>query len=298
MTFFTRLFNADRKESKGDIMVFLLFETLLVFQVILFSWKWAIVIPQLQYAAHPTGIANYLNITFMFNAPYVYLNATAITLFILLGWFKKGRFFYLLAFLCMHLQYAARFSSGKIAHGSDFTGMALLVFALTAIFITSAEQRRKITVGLFLFFMSLGYTSAAFSKLIGSGLHWVDGSNLILWIREKAVAFWAQDSALKLNVIQQMILHHYRLATGLLTFGLLTELCSFLLCFRKTRWIEASCLILLHLGTLFTLNIHFTFFLTFLVLLGYPWASLFDSWLQKNSQSATNYYLERMLSAF
>ncbi len=228
----------------------------------------------------------------MFAGPYAYLNAAVITLFVLLGYFKKGRFFYLLALAGMHLQYVARFSGDKIAHGSDFTGMALLVVALTTLFISKPEQRRKVTIGLVLFFMSLGYTSAAFSKLIASGLHWVNGGNLILWIHEKAVYFLAQSGSVDLNGLQKLVLDHYWLATGMLTFGLLTELSSFLLCLRKWRWIEASLLISLHVGILVILNIQFTFFLTFLVILGYPWASLFDSWLQKNTRSTTNLYLE------
>jgi hypothetical protein len=294
MRFFVQLFNADRPETSGDVVVFLLFETLLAFQVILFSWKWAAHFPSLSSSIHPTGIANYLNISFMFGGPASYLNAAVITLFVLLGYLKKGRFFYLLALAAMHLQYAARFSTGRIAHGSDFTGMALLIVALTTIFISKPEQRRKVAIGFVLFFMSLGYTSAAFSKLIASGIHWVNGGNLILWIHKKAVYFLAQNGSVNLNGLQQVVLHQRWLATGMLTFGLLTELSGFLLCLRKWRWIEASFLISLHLGIFVTLNIQFTFFLTFIVILGYPWADLFDFWLPKNSRSAANFYLEKI----
>jgi hypothetical protein len=275
MRFFKQLFSVDRPETRGDILVFLIFKTIIVFQVIIFSWSWAFYISQLNYAVKLVGIATWVNISFMFGSPYAYLNAGAITLFAILGYFKKGRIFYLLAFLGLHLQYAARFSQGKISHGANFTGMALLILALAALVFNDQEQRRKITLGLFIFFVALAYTSAGFCKLIGSGIHWADGNHLILWIREGANDTLSQNGTFKLNTFQQLILHHGWLGTLMLTLGLITELCGFLLCFRKTRWIEASLLLGMHIGIVFSMNIGFTYILAFLIIIGYPWARVF-----------------------
>ncbi|HYW36443.1 MAG TPA: hypothetical protein VE868_13625 [Balneolaceae bacterium] len=292
MSFFTQLFNADREETNGSVLLFLIFETVTIYQVILFAWKWAFYIPQLAHVVMPVGIAYYVNISFMFSGPYAILNASLITLFLLLGYFRKGRIFYILALLAMHLQYVARFSQGKVGHGSVFTGMALLCLALTTLFISNDEQRRKLTIGLFLFFMALGYTSASFCKLIASGPGWVHGSHLFLWMKERAVDAQAQNGVYHFNFVQRLLLNHKWLATMILTFGLLTELSGFMLCFRRTRWIEATLLIGMHFGVLIIMDISFMHFLVDVIILGYPWASLFDYWLRKKRDSFINSYLE------
>jgi hypothetical protein len=293
MRFFKQLFNAGRTETNGDILLFIIFETVIIYQVILISWRWAIYIPHLSRVAAPVGIANFMDISFMFTAPYALINAALITLFVLLGYFRKGRFFYLLAILGMHLQYAARFSQGKVSHGTGLTGMALLILALTALFIIDREERRKVAVGLVIFFISVGYTSAAVCKLVATGPQWIEGHHLILWMKERGLDLYSQHGAFSFNTIQQILLNHHILATVALACGLITELCSFLLCLRKTRWIEATLLIGMHIGIVLMMDISFIYFLFILIVLGYPWARLFDYWLQRYSQSSINYYLEQ-----
>jgi hypothetical protein len=104
MRFFKQLFNADHTETNGDILLFIIFETVIVYQVILISWRWAFYIPHFDHVVTPVGIAHYMNISFLFGGSYALINAALITLFALLGYFRRGRFFYLLALLGMHLQ--------------------------------------------------------------------------------------------------------------------------------------------------------------------------------------------------
>lgn len=295
MSFFEQLFRAHRTETKGDYLFFRLFEAVIIYQVIYYAWEWGLYIPQLAAVILPLGMAHYIDVSFMFAEPYALANAALVTIFALLGFFKKGRIYYLLALLALHLQYISRYSQGEISHGSNFTATALLALALAALFFARSGRRRKLAFGLFIFLIGLGYTSAGMSKLVGSGLAWADGHHLHMWIEQRAADKISQNGAYELNFVQHLMLDYHWLATVTLAFGMLSELMGFLLWFRKTRWIEATILIVMHYGIYLTMSINFRSYFIIIFLVGYPWGSFFDSLLQKWPDSPLNSYLERRI---
>src|SRR5699024_11330105 len=115
------------------------------------------------------------------------------------SFFRKELYFFLLALLAMHLQYIARFSQGEISHGSNFTGTALMTLALAAIFFKNEAKLQKFALGLLIFLIGIGYSSAAFAKLIGTGFTWVDGRHLYLWIGERSNEVLSQNSTFQLH---------------------------------------------------------------------------------------------------
>lgn len=297
MTFFARLFSFDCAETKGEFLFYRIFEAIIIYQIIFYAWEWALYIPRLGEVILPLGMANYIDVSFMFSGPYSLINAALVSIFALLGFLKKGRYFYLLAVLCMHLQYIARYSQGEISHGSNFTATALVTFAVAAIFISHRLKRRKVAFGLFIFLIGMGYTSAGLSKLIGTGLSWVDGRHLYLWIGERATDKLSQNGAFQLNFFQELLLDQLWLATTILTIGVLSELFGFLLWFRKTRWVQATILIGMHFGIYISMSINFRAYFIILLIVGYPWARFFDYLLNKNPNSSLNAFLARPKAA-
>lgn len=284
MKFFTQLFSTDRRETKGQILFFSIFEVVVIYQVLFYAWEWAFYIPQLGDVVLPLGIANYIDISFMFNPGYALANAALITFFALLGFIRKERSYYALALLGMHLQYVARFSQGEISHGSNLSAMALLMLALAGIFFSERSHQRKVAMGLFIFFTGLGYTSAAICKLVATGPEWINGSHLFLWISERATDKLSQEGHFELNFLQQIIFEHSWMATMTLLFGLLTEFLGFLLWFRKTRWAQATLLIGMHLGIALSMRIEFNSYLVLLFLIGYPWGKVLDYLMERVPQ--------------
>ena len=295
MSFFNQLFNTDKKHTQGTYLYFRIFEAVVIYQVLLFSWKWGLYIPQLGEVILPLGLANYLDISFMFSGPYSLINAALITFFVALAFLRKGRYFYLLAVLAMHLQYIARFSQGEISHGSNLTGTALVTLALGACFFADEVQRQKSTLGMLVFLIGLGYVSASISKFIGTGVNWIDGRHLYLWIGERATDRLSQDGAFSLNFLQKTLLEHYWMATLTLLIGIGTELLGFLLWFRKLRWLGATLLICMHFGVSMSMSISFNAFVVILFVIGYPWERLFDFLLEKYSDSGFGSFLQKRL---
>ncbi len=293
-TFYRQLFQADREETRGDYLYIRLIELLVVYQTLFYLWSWAAYMPRLSEVILPLGIANYLDVSFMFHAPAAYLNAFLATLLVFAGLFGKWRYSYLVALLLFHLQYVARFSQGEISHGSNLTAMILLSFALANIFFGRGEDRRKVAFGLALFFAGLGYISAAFSKLIGTGPLWADGAHLWLWMGERSIDRLSQDGEFSFSLFQQILFDHRGMATFVLLFGLLVELCGFLLWFVKIRWVAAILLVSMHVGVWLTMNILFGPFIYLLILVGFPFNRLIDSLLQRKPHSEFNTLVDRV----
>ncbi len=275
------LFDTDRTETTGDYLHFKLFEVLVVGQTLWMCWNWAPYIDRLSTVVLPLGIAHYLDITFMFQSPAAWINAALITLFCIWGWAGRlpfNRFAYLSALLLFHLQYVARYSQGSIAHGHNYTGMALLALGISAVvFHTNARHRRKAAFGITLFFVGLGYSSAAVTKLAASGFGWVDGPHLWMWIGERATDMLSQHGHAQMNVLQEWILQNKSAATAILTFGLITESLGFALWFRRSRpWI-ATMILAMHLGITLTMDITFIYFIFIIGVIGYPWGR----WLER-----------------
>lgn len=281
-SFYQSLFGLDRDESRGDWLLVRVLEMVMVAQVIMYVWRWASYMPRLTEVILPLGLANYMDVTFLFEPTAAMLNAALVSLLLLAGFLDRGRFTYLLALLFFHFQYVARYSQGEISHGSNLTAMVLLSFGLAAVFFQDRSVRRKVAFGFVLFFTGLGYVSAAFSKLIGTGPTWSDGVHMYLWMGERSIDRLSQDGQFEFNFLQQWMFDHYWLSTAILTFGLLVELSGFLLWFRKTRWLQATLLISMHVGIHWTMNIFFGPYIYLLLLVGYPWNEWAD-WLLNRS---------------
>lgn len=134
----------------------------------------------------------------------------------------------------------------------------------------------RFVLGAVIFFVGLGYTSAFFSKLVASGIHWFDGRHLWLWIGEKSVDIISREGSFQLNFLQQLALSSTTVASVILLFGWLTELIGFTMWWKKLRPYTTSLLILMHIGITLTMSIRFDAFVFQLILIGYPWYILID----------------------
>ncbi len=295
--FFKHLFQFDREETRGGYLLIKLVEVVMAYQVFMYAWSWASYMPLLSEVILPLGLANYINVEFMFEPVFAYANAFVITVLVLIGIIGKWRYSYLVALLFFHLHYVSRYSQGEISHGSNLTAMVLLSFALAYAFFNDKSTQRKVAFGFVIFFTGMGYVSAGMSKLIGSGPVWSDGSHMYLWMGERSIDRLSQDGVFQFNLLQELMFEHWWLSTLILTFGLLVELSGFLLWFRKTRWIQATMLISMHVGIVLTMNIFFGPYIYILLIIGYPWDKLFNRLLDKKPHSELNTLIERRMYA-
>lgn len=290
------LFRPYETETAGQILFFRLFEFFIVYFVIWFAWFWGVYIPNLGEVLLPLGIANYIDISFMFSDLMGLGNAVLITLFVLAGFFRLNKLAYLIAMILFHFHYAARFSQGEISHGSNMVGAALFSLAIAQVAFSGAAEQRKFALGVLIFFIGLGYVTAAFSKFIGTGPTWVDGSHLWLWIGERSTDMLSQHGHFELNLLQEYILQYHWLATIILIFGLLVELFGWLFWFRKTRPYAATLLISMHIGILLSMNINFPKYVYIMIILGYSWHKLFDYLLEKYEEKQPVQFLLKRYS--
>lgn len=270
------LFRFQKPETRGESLHVRLIELLMVAQILWHAWKWAFYLPMLSEVLSPTGLANYLDLSFFFRPEVAFLNAFLISVAGLAGFLRRGKWYYLIVLILFHLQYAARFSQGAIGHGTNLTGMVLLSFVLSDLFFRPGTERRRTALGFILFFAGLGYVSAGVSKLVGTGLIWPDGGHLYLWMGERSIDKLSQQGTFQFNPIQEFLFEHYWAATLLLLGGLLSELLGFLLWFRRTRAFQATLLIGMHLGILWIMNINFGPYILILLMIGYPWGDWID----------------------
>lgn len=126
-------------------------------------------------------------------------------------------------------------------------------------------------------FAGWGYFTAACCKLIATGIFWVDGRHLWLWLGEKSTDVLSQTGMFQYNFLQQAILNNYWLATIILIFGITTELLGPILWFQKTRAWMGLLLVGLHIGILHSMNISFDKYIYIIILVAFPW----DRWLNK-----------------
>jgi hypothetical protein len=272
-----QLFDFDRPETDGEQIVFKLLELLLLGYAVFFAWQWGVQSQVIAAVAVPHGIARDLDISFLVSGRVALLNAALISVCALAGlWRRTARFALPLLVLLMHLQFNARFSLGKISHGSHYVGLGLSMLAIAPWLMPTPTLQRRFVVNATLFFMGLGYFFAALSKLAEAGALWADGSHLWLWIQERSVDELANLGHSQLNAVQRLCLASRALSTLYLAIGLVTELCSVLLWFPRTRVPVTLALIGLHVAVLATMNIFFSAFLCQLALLGLPWARWFD----------------------
>lgn len=239
-------------------MGFRLFELLLAVLATHFAWRWGLYLPRLQEVVLPLGLAQYIDLSLFFREPWGVVNAAFITTLIVTGFFRIHRAGYLGAIFFLHLQYAARFSQGEIPHSQNGVGLMLLVFAIGTFFFHRPALQQRFTMASAYLFMGVGYTSAAVCKLVATGWTWPDGRHLWLWVHEKSIDVFSHYGTLGLNVVQEMVLEYWWLATAFLLIGLISEVIAVSMAFRGYRVVAVAAVIGLHAGIYVTMDILFS----------------------------------------
>lgn len=274
------LFGADGPETQGDRLYFRTVELFILGYAVWFCWDWGLYIQQnISSVLLPLGLANYVDVSFLFDHNVALLNAGLVAVLGGLGFFRFWRPAYLLALVAFHFQYVARYSLGEISHGSNLIGMGVLGLGVALVAFRSESVRRRFTFGFLYFFIGLGYTSAAVCKLIGTGIMWPDGRHLLMWIAERKVDTLSKFGAFEPNILQEWVLTDYRVGTAILLFGLFAEAVSFLMWWRPYRYPVVLLVVSMHLGIYVTMNIFFAASTYFLILLSLPWNRVFDALL-------------------
>ncbi len=277
------LFEPDREQTPGELFWFKFFELFVVLYVIKYVWEWGIY-TQLRNTEVilPLGLASYIDISLFFDHNVALINAAVITLLICIAFMRMGyKWFYMVILILFHLQHVARFSQGEIPHSMNLIGMSVLCLAVGSIWFSGKRQLPRFVMGSVIFFIGLGYTSAFFAKLIGTGLYWFDGRHLWLWISEKSIDVLSSEGVYEPNVIQELALNHLGIASAILLFGWLTELIGFTLWFKKIRPYTTALLLMMHIGITLTMNIRFDAFVMQLIIVGFPWYLMIDRFVQK-----------------
>lgn len=275
------LFAFDQTETRGDRIYFRILELFIVAYAVWYCWDWGVYMQEnITSVLLPLGLAQYIDVSFMFNHYLGPANAVFVAVLGLVGFFRLWRPAYLLTLLAFHLQYVARYSLGEISHGSNLIGMGVLGLGLALIIFRSESHRQRFTLGFLYFFIGLGYTSAAFCKMIGTGITWPDGHHLLLWIAERKVDTIAKLGAFEPSILQELVLQDFRFGTLFLLVGLVTESISFLMWWRKYRYVVIMLVVGMHIGIVLTMNIFFHASTYLLLLLGIPWNRVIDRILE------------------
>lgn len=275
------LFDFDRPETAGNRLHGFVIEAFFVLYALRYCWEWGAYIGKIDSVLLPLGIAQYIDVSFLFGNSLALWNAAAVTALCALGMTRVWRPAYLVAIVLFHLQYVARYSLGEISHGSNLIGMGILGLGVAAVLFTAETDRRRFLLGYLYFFVGLGYTSAAVCKLVGTGLDWANGYHLWLWLAERGTDVASTTGAFEPNVVQQLALTYPFVGAAMLTFGLVAEGAAFLMWWRRFRLPACLALVAMHLGVLVSLNIFFDAATYLLLLLGLPWGRAFDAALTR-----------------
>lgn len=278
-----QLFEPDREQTPGEVVFFKLFELFVLFYVIKFAWEWGM---YTQYRnveiVLPLGLANYIDVSIFFEYHLALINAGFITILSVASFFRVGfnKWQYMVVMILLHIQYVARFSQGEIPHSQNLIGMAVFCFAIGALFFPDKKQMPRFVMGSIIFFIGLGYTSAFFAKLVGTGINWYDGRHLWLWIGEKSIDILSREGFYDPNILQEIALKSTAVASLILLIGWFTELIGFTMWWKKIRPYTTLLLIGMHFGITATMNIRFDAFVIQLILVGFPWYILFDRYIK------------------
>lgn len=165
------LFGGTSTGTRGTRVYFRGLELFLVAYTMYFCFTWGYYIQEfITSVLLPLGLAQYIDVSFVFHGHYALLLASLVAFISILGFFRVWRPAYLLALLGFHLLYVARYSLGEISHGSNLSGMGILGLGIATVAFESRNQSRRFVFGFLYFFIGLGYTSAAFCKLVGPEL--------------------------------------------------------------------------------------------------------------------------------
>ena len=271
------LFGFERPETTGDRIHFRVVELVLVVAAAHLCWTWGWYIQRnVSEPLLELGLAQYIDVSFMFSHYLAVGNAILIVGLLVLGLFRVWRPAYFVALLLFHLQYVSRYILGEISHGSNFVGMGILGLGLAHLWFSEEQSRRRFTFGFLYFFIGLGYTSAGMCKLVGTGITWADGHHLWMWIMERKVDVMAGTGAFEPNLLQELILSNVTVGTLILTFGHLAELSGILAWWRQFRYPVMLLLVGMHFGIVVSMNIVFFWTTALLCLLALPWGAVID----------------------
>lgn len=286
-----QLFDPDREQTPGEVVFFKLFELFVLFYVIKFAWEWGIYTQFRNVeVVLPLGLANYIDVSIFFDYHLALINAGFITLLSIASYFRLGfKWQYMVIMILLHIQYVARFSQGEIPHSQNLIGMAVFCFAIGALFFPDKKQMPRFVMGAIIFFIGLGYTSAFFAKLIGTGIDWFDGRHLWLWIGEKSIDILSREGFYNPNFLQELALKSTAMASLILLIGWMTELIGFTIWWKKLRPYTTLLLIGMHFGITMTMNIRFDAFVMQLILVGFPWYLLFDRYIKTTPEFIKNW---------
>lgn len=280
--FGNQLFEPKRSQTAGEAIFFKLFELFVVFYTIKFAWEWGVYTASRNVeVVLELGMANYIDVSMFFNNYLALANASFITIIAIFSYFRLGyKWQYLVVMILLHVQYVARFSQGEIPHSQNLIGMSVLCFAIGAIFFPDKKKMPRFVMGSIIFFIGLGYTSAFFAKLIGTGFNWFDGRHLWLWIGEKSIDILSREGVYEANFLQSLALRSTAVASVILLIGWFTEFIGFTMWWKKIRPFTTLMLIGMHFGITMTMNIRFDAFVLQLILVGFPWYILLDRYIK------------------
>lgn len=284
------LFEFKRPDSIGVKLYLRLFELFSVCYTLIYAWDWGFYILRISDVVLPLGLANYIDVEIFFGNRLPLISAGLISGLAVVAFFsRRYKWLYILIFLLLHLQYVTRFSLGEIPHSSNLIGFSILGLGLAFCFINDRWKALSFAYGFLVFFVGLSYTSASISKLVASGISWVDGNHLWLWIAEKSTDVLSAEGSYTLTWVQELALQSRLIATIILIIGLLTEICAFLFWWKRLRPYITLLLIGMHIGIYYSMNIWFMSYLIELSIIGFPWYKLFNYLDEKyNLQSRNN----------
>ena len=293
---FKNLFTFEQSESFGVKLFLRIFELFTVSYTIIYAWEWGLYTLRISDVVLPLGLANYLPMNYFIGTNWALVNAGLISIFTIVPFlFRKFKWFYLPAFLLLHVQYVARFSLGEIPHSSNLLGFSLLGLALGFFFFKKNYKALTFAYGFLIFFLGLGYTSAAISKLIATGITWIDGNHLWLWIAEKTTDALSAEGNFTYSMIQELAMQSRFIATSILIVGLLTEFFAFLVWWKKLRPYVIIMLIGMHMGIYYSMNIFFMSYMVELTIVGFPWHRLFNKIREEKPQLTNNKIISKIL---
>jgi hypothetical protein len=276
-------FELGRPPTAGERIAFRVFECFTVGGLCLFAWTWA-----LDIFTHDSRFEARLAQAYALDARGLALTSAAlVTVLLGLGLLRRrGGFAYLAALPLLHLQFVARYWPSEGLHHSHLLGMCLLAIAVGRALFADEKLRLRAALGTTYVLVGVAYLLAALSKLRNTGLDWIDGRNLQMWLVMNQVHRISKDQDFEFNALQELVVSHGWLATAILLPGLVVELLGPLICWRRIRLPYTTAVLLMHLGIALVFKIYFLWNIGLLILLGYPWGALIDRMRRKDVGAA------------
>ena len=270
-------FEFDRPVTRSEQLMFRILETYVVVSLVHAAWAWAAALTQQLPGPNARGLAHHFDLSFVFGNQLSWCIAGAVSFFLFLGFSRcKTGWCYLAALVLLDVLGVCRYSSGNMPHPTNIAGMTLLAIAVAFLVFWKTEERIRYAYGLTCFFAGLGYTLSAACKWRSSGLAWIDGRNLWLWMIRWEHDLFAKSGQFRISAIQEMVLEQEWLATCILASGLAIESVAILICVPRFRPFIAGALICMHAGIGIVMKIFFWQNILILTMVGIPWHLLID----------------------